>query len=639
MKVVLLIIFFVGSILELIRPDEKTGSLHTVYQQEVFGLIRKIAPFRLTGLNIDYVVVGSDSGRITILEFKPEKEKFEVVHQETFGKTGWRRIVPGEFLAVDPKGRAIMIGAVEKQKFVYILNRENNDITISSPLEAHKPHTIVFDMCGLDVGYSNPIFAWLEIDYGESDSPFSAWVTGKPEKNLILYELDLGLNHVVRNYWEAVDISAHMLLPIPAEPEGPGGVIVVCENFIVYKKVNHDDREWPIPKRNDMDQTRKLFWINYTIHKQRNLFFFILQSDLGDLYKVTINFTEDQVHSIQCQYFDTISPWTSICLLKTGFLYAAAEFGNHYIYQITSLGDDEENPIVSDSSMERDTLIAFNPRGFRNIAVVDETNNMGSITNMEWVDLLEEGNPQIYITSGRGALSTLRIVRHGLRVSEVATSPMPAQPTGIWTIKEKFWDDFHKLMIVSFTNETLILSIGSKVSEVHDSGFDNQTRTIHANLLQDDSWIQVSPNGIIHVKADGKRNQWKSSTGKVVHAISNERQLVVSLEGGEIKYFELDSVGTLNEIGSKIMESEVTCLDVGPIQEGRQRSRFLAVGWDDIILILSLDPESCLSRISVQALPTAPSSVWLIEMKNNIGSMDIDQTQLFLHIGLSKSSF
>jgi len=88
LKVVLLIILYVGSILELIRPDEKTGSLHTVYQQEVFGLIRKIAPFRLTGLNIDYVVVGSDSGRITILEFKPEKEKFEVVHQETFGKTG-----------------------------------------------------------------------------------------------------------------------------------------------------------------------------------------------------------------------------------------------------------------------------------------------------------------------------------------------------------------------------------------------------------------------------------------------------------------------------------------------------------------------------------------------------------------------
>lgn len=45
------------------------------------------------------------------------------MHQETFGKSGCRRIVPGQYLAVDPKGRAVMIGAVEKQKLVYILNR------------------------------------------------------------------------------------------------------------------------------------------------------------------------------------------------------------------------------------------------------------------------------------------------------------------------------------------------------------------------------------------------------------------------------------------------------------------------------------------------------------------------------------
>ena len=29
---------------------------------------------------------------------------------ETFGKSGCRRIVPGQYLAVDPKGRALMIG-------------------------------------------------------------------------------------------------------------------------------------------------------------------------------------------------------------------------------------------------------------------------------------------------------------------------------------------------------------------------------------------------------------------------------------------------------------------------------------------------------------------------------------------------
>lgn len=59
---------------------------------------------------LDYIVLGSDSGRIVILEYHPSKNMFEKIHQETFGKSGCRRIVPGQFLAVDPKGRAVMIG-------------------------------------------------------------------------------------------------------------------------------------------------------------------------------------------------------------------------------------------------------------------------------------------------------------------------------------------------------------------------------------------------------------------------------------------------------------------------------------------------------------------------------------------------
>ena len=146
-----------GKILEMYKVDEETGQLRLIYRQEVFGLIRSILPFRLMGMQKDFVVIGSDSGRIVILEFELEQNKFVKIHQETFGKTGVRRIVPGEFLATDPKGRAIMIGAVEKQKFVYILNRDsNNKLTISSPLEAFKPHVITLDMVGIDVGIENP---------------------------------------------------------------------------------------------------------------------------------------------------------------------------------------------------------------------------------------------------------------------------------------------------------------------------------------------------------------------------------------------------------------------------------------------------------------------------------------------------
>lgn len=81
-----------------------------------------------------------------------------------------RRIVPGEHLAVDPKGRACLIGALEKQKFVYVLNRDNEArLTISSPLEAHRGQTLVYSVVGLDMGFDNPIFAAIELDYTDVD--------------------------------------------------------------------------------------------------------------------------------------------------------------------------------------------------------------------------------------------------------------------------------------------------------------------------------------------------------------------------------------------------------------------------------------------------------------------------------------
>lgn len=115
-------------------PLERRNVAH-----EIFGVVRSISAFRLTGGTKDFLVVGTDSGKITILEYLPEKNVFGKVHQETFGKSGCRRIVPGQHLAADPKGRAVMIGALEKQKLVYILNRDAEArLTISSPLDAHK---------------------------------------------------------------------------------------------------------------------------------------------------------------------------------------------------------------------------------------------------------------------------------------------------------------------------------------------------------------------------------------------------------------------------------------------------------------------------------------------------------------------
>jgi len=94
-------------------------------------------------------------------------------------------------------------------------------------------------MCALDNGLENPLFACLEIDYGEADSNQAAVVTGKYHKMLVVYEVDLGLNHVVRKFAEPLPKTAPALISVPGgnnENEAPSGVIVACENYLLYKK-------------------------------------------------------------------------------------------------------------------------------------------------------------------------------------------------------------------------------------------------------------------------------------------------------------------------------------------------------------------------------------------------------------------
>ena len=71
-------------------------------------------------------------------------------------------------------------------------------------------------------------------------------------------------------------------------------------------------------------------------------------------------------------------------------------------------------------------------------------------------NLLNEEIPQIFTLCGTGPRSSLRLLRPGLAVTEMAVSPLPGNPTAVWTIKRSMLDDFDAYIIVSFTNATLV---------------------------------------------------------------------------------------------------------------------------------------------------------------------------------------
>jgi splicing factor 3B subunit 3 len=630
-----------GKVLDLLRPDD-SGKMQTILSVEVFGAIRSLAQFRLTGASKDYIVVGSDSGRIVILEYNKEKNIFDKIHQETFGKSGCRRIVPGQYLAIDPKGRAVMVGAVEKQKLVYVLNRDTvARLTISSPLEAHKSHTITYSITGIDCGFDNPMFAAIELDYSEADQDSTGQAASEAQKHLTFYELDLGLNHVSRKWSEQVDNGANMLVTVPGGGDGPSGVLVCAENFVIYKNQGHPDVRAVIPRRADLPAERGVLIVSAAMHKQKSMFFFLLQTEYGDIFKVTLDHDNDRVSELKIKYFDTIPVTSSLCVMKSGFLFAASEFGNHGLYQFQAIGDDPDVESSSANLMEIEDgfqPVFFKPRGLKNLLRIDQVESLSPIMDMKITNMFEEETPQIFTLCGRGPRSSLRILRPGLAISEMATSTLPGVPSAVWTVKKTVNDEFDAYIVVSFANATLVLSIGETVEEVSDSGFLDTTPSLAVSLIGEDSLMQVHPSGIRHIREDGRINEWRTPGKRTIVKVgSNRVQVVIALSGGELIYFEVDMTGSLMEVEKHEMSGDVACLDIAPVPEGRQRSRFLAVGsYDNTIRILSLDPDDCMQILSIQSVSSPPESLLFLEIQASIGGEDgaDHPASLFLNAGL-----
>ncbi|KAG9239240.1 CPSF A subunit region-domain-containing protein [Amylocarpus encephaloides] len=640
-----------GSRLTLHRPDPSQGKIITALSHDVFGIIRAIAAFRLAGSNKDYIIIMSDSGRITVIEFVPAQNRFNRLHLETFGKSGVRRVIPGQYLAVDPKGRACLTASLEKNKLVYVLNRNSQaELTISSPLEAHKAQTLVFAMIALDVGYANPVFACLEVDYGESDQDPTGTAFDEIEKTLVYYELDLGLNHVVRKWADPVDRTATILFQVPGGTDGPSGVLVCSDDNITYRHSNQEAFRVAIPRRRGAteDPQRKRSIVAGVMHKLKGAagaFFFLLQTEDGDLFKVTIEMVEDEdgqptgeVKRLKIKYFDTVPVSSSLCILKSGFLFVASEFGNHQFYQFEKLGDDDEEiEFVSDDfpvgPVEPYTPVYFHPRPAENLSLVESIDSMNPMMDCKVANLTDEDAPQIYSICGTGARATFRTLKHGLQVSEIVESELPGVPSAVWTTKLTRNDTYDAYIILSFSNGTLVLSIGETVEEVTDTGFLSSASTLAVQQLGEDGLIQVHPKGIRHIRADRRVNEWAAPQHRsIVAATTNERQVAVALSSGEIVYFEMDLDGSLAEYDEKKeMSGTVTCLSLGEVPEGRVRSPYLAVGCDDAtVRILSLDPDSTLENKSVQGLTSAPSALSIMAMADSSSG----GSTLYLHIGL-----
>ena len=647
-----------SSTLAIYRPDDATGRLELVSTINVLGEVLTLTSFRLLGGGLDYVAVTGDSGYLSILAFDDKQRQLVRVHNELLGKTGMRRGTASQYVCVEAKGRAIMCAALERAKLTFIINRQQPtsgsgssgsstsgtaaaaaSLTISSPLEAHRSNQLTLSLASVDVGYDNPLFVALEIEYGADDERSSGDAT---QKQLAYYELDLGLNHVTRKHSELVDPAAHSLLTVPGPADGPGGLLILCESYVIYHPFDplfslpaaSANSPFPylssrslrtyFPRRHGLDVNLGLLTICHASHIQRGLIFFLLQSEHGDLYKLTMAGGDEgrPVTNVYVSYFDSIPPATSLSVLRSGYLFAGSESGWHGLYQLVGLGNADDDPdwVCSDCGATEDALqgsvLFFHARGApRNLSEADRLDGLHPIMDMRVSDPLQvtaanivrnrsDHMPVVYALCGKSNRSTLRFLRHGLPLNEIALSDLPALPTAVFTLRTDHTVSYHQYIVVSFSALTIVLSVGDTVSDVSDTGLLDNVQSLYVSALSDGSLLQVHSGGLRHVRADKRVNEWKPPGKKQISlAAGNERAVVICLSGGEMVYFEMDRHGLMTDMYRKDMMNDVAAIAIAPVEPGKLRGRWVMVGgYDATVRIFSTDPTAPLQQMSVLAV-------------------------------------
>jgi len=698
------------------EDEEPRTVLKLLTRVETRSVLRSCAKIRYPGETKDVLAVTADSGALSVLDFSntANSNKPKIVHCVVFGKTACRRDTPGQYCAADPAGRAVLVAAVEKRKLVYVLNRDaTGQPVIASPLEAHRPRSIVYAATGLDNGRGNPVFAVLELqypDYSEIDVEHDLPHLPPPAKQLAYYELDLGLNHVSRRWAVTAHRTAACLAALPGGADGgPGGVLVGSEDYIEYfhetlskgssasSSKNDGDSGTTldgrmvccIPRRKLHPADKGILVTHIAVHRQKKSKFFCLaQTELGDVYKVTLvmgsgdgggGADKTQVTGLKVALLDTLPTANALNISDLGMLFCAAEFGDHQLYQFLGIDlpdaptshshdlvhafakqteiTDVESYLVASTATK--LAPAFHPTVLQNLRKIVTVANPSPTTGILVGELAgNEVSPQIYTLTGRGPHSALRILRHGASVTELAVSELPGVPGGIFTVADNSSTAAtssssssslpnDKYIVVSFADATLVLSVGESVEEVGDkeSGFLTNAPTLACSALAgtDGALVQVHPAGVRQIQ-NGQAKQWHCPGLKRIECASaNESQVIVAFAGGEVRYFELDPMsGNLTETETRDMGADVCSLDVGTITKGRSRSLFAAVGCrDQTVRIVSLEPGSLLTQKSSTALKSRPHSLALQMMttsssSDEAGAGGVDD--LTLMIGLDDGS-
>ncbi|KAK4272631.1 hypothetical protein QN277_021156 [Acacia crassicarpa] len=524
------VVFGKETSIELVTIGED-GVVQSICDQPVYGTIKDLALLPWNGnfqardrkmWGKDLLVVISDSGKLTLLTFCNEMHRFFPVTNVQLCNAGNTRHLPGRMLAVDTSGCFIAVSAYEDRLALFSMSMSKSSdiiderITYSAESEGtyrsiQRPNIngTLWSMCFIsqDCGrpnkaHINPILAILLNRRGELLN----------ELLLLEWNIKARAVYVISQFVEAGPL-AHDIVEVPnysgfaflfragdillmdlRDARNPHCAYRTSLNFLSSAVEDHtfvddscklqdvDDEHFNAvacaslvlsdfdPMCIDSDSGCSNSCSKYVCSwswepeskKDSNMIFCL---DSGEFFMIEICFDSDdlKVNLSECLYKGIACK--ELLWVEGGYLAAFVEMGDGMVLKLED----------------------------RRLCYTCPVQNIAPILDMVVVDHHDEKHDQMFACCGVAPEGSLRIIRSGICVEQLLrTAPIYQGVTGTWTLNMKAIDSYHSFLVLSFVEETRILSVGLSFTDVTDSvGFEPNVCTLSCGLVSDGVLVQI----------------------------------------------------------------------------------------------------------------------------------------------------
>nr|XP_016437271.1 PREDICTED: DNA damage-binding protein 1-like [Nicotiana tabacum] len=354
-----------------------------------------------------------------------------------------------------------------------------------------------------------------------------------------------------------LDNGASLLIPV-SQPLC--GVLIIGEKAIVYCDASAVNDTYPIGRGLHSIRT----------YGQVDAYRYLLGDRIGRLHLLVITHEKKKVTRVTINHLEETSVASTISYLCDSFVYIGSSYGDS---QLVKLNLQHDNGVSS-------------------VEVVKSYVNLGPIGDFCVVDLEKQGQSQVVACSGAYKDGSLRIVRSAIGLHEQASAELEGI-RGMWSLRSATDDSYDTFLVVSFIRSTRYFKMDSVLEEVDSEsvlgetlieGFNSEDQTLFCHDAVYNQLVQVTPNSVRLVSSTSRDliDEWFAPDScSLTVATANATQVLLATSVDLLVCLKIGD-GFLEEIKRVKSGYCVSCLDINPIGEKANSSRFAVVGmWQD----------------------------------------------------------